>query len=207
MSYVFLDIETTGLDADTCFITEVAAVKTNEYGDVIEEINMLVALPEGESVPEFITELTGITDGDLIEAGVRIDFAMDTLKQFIGEDVVIAQYAPFDLSFIEKHFEVKNFFDTRTMAYELRLPGAKLNQIAEHYGIEMAEHHRALSDAMTCASIFFEMMEEIGGSRLGEFLNVVGTKPERMPKIYPIHTITVVDYAEKEGDENRERRI
>lgn len=196
--YVFLDLETTGLDADTCHITEVAAVKTNAYGDILGSYETFVALPEGETVPDIITEITGITDADL-EGAPEVDFVMETLKEFIGDDTVIAQFAPFDLSFIEKHFKVQAFFDTRTMAYHLDLPSPKLEGITEHYGIEMEEHHRALSDARACAAVFFEMAEELR-SDLGELFCVVGTKPERMPKTYPSATVAVVDYAKKEEE-------
>lgn len=199
MSYVFLDLETTGLDADTCFITEVAAVKTNEYGDVLEEMNFLVKLPEGESVPKFITELTGITDEMLATQGEEAVIVMDFLREFIGDDVVVAQYAPFDLSFIEKHFKVQHFFDTRTMAYHLRLPSAKLDGITEHYGIEMEEHHRALPDAKACGEAFFKMAEELG-REITDLFCVVGTKPERMPTVFPSATVAVVDYSEKEEE-------
>lgn len=202
MSYVFLDIETTGLDSETCFITEVGAVVTDEYGNVLGSLNCYVELPEGEVVPEFITELTGITTEDLLEHGIPIESAMTYLKHFIGESIVVAQYAPFDFSFIEKHFEIANFYDTRTMAYALDLPSAKLDGIAAHYGIEMAEHHRAVSDANTCKDVFFKMVDDFANSGLsaGTLMNVVGTKPERMPKIYPTNTRAVVDYGEKEGE-------
>lgn len=202
MSYVFLDLETTGLDSDICYITEVAAVRTNDYGDVMEEFHTMVRLPEGESVPELITKLTGITD-EMLKDGVSQQKAMLDLARFIGDDIVVAQYAPFDLSFIERHFQVMNFYDTRTMAYALELPSAKLVDIAKHYGFEQEEAHRALSDAHDCRKVFFEMVEEFArrGESAGELMNVVGTKPERIPKRYPLSTIAVVDYGEEKAGE------
>lgn len=202
MSYVFIDLETTGLDSEKCFITEVAAVKTNDYGDVTGMMNYYVELPEGESIPTEIIKLNGITDDDLAKHGVSITSAMTHLERLIGDDVVIAQYAPFDLSFIERHFEVKNFYDTRTMAYELGLPKANLKGLAEHYGIDMGTHHRALDDAKTCAAAFFNLVEDLyaTGHEVGTLMNVVGTKPERIPSVLPKNTINVVDYAEKEGE-------
>lgn len=199
MSYVFLDLETTGLDGDKDFITEVAAVKTNEYGDVIEEYHTMVRLPEGEKVPEIITKLTGITDEMLVD-GVSQQKAMLDLARFIGDSIVVAQYAPFDLWFIEKHFKVANFYDTRTMAYALDLPSAKLAGIVEHYGFEQEEAHRALSDAHDCRKVFFEMVEAFANDGLtaGSLMNVVGTKPERMPKVFPVNTLMVIDYGEED---------
>lgn len=202
MTYVFLDIETTGLDSEKHFITEVAAVKTNEYGDELGSINTYVELPEGEEVPAFITELTGITTEDLLEHGIPIDSAMTYLEHFIGDSIVVAQYAPFDFSFIEKHFTIANFYDTRSMAYALDLPAANLKGLAAHYGVDLGTHHRAIYDAKSCKDVFFAMVEDFSNAGLSAatMLNVVGTKPERMPTVFPSSTIAVVDYGEKEGE-------
>lgn len=201
MSYVFLDLETTGLDADTCHITEIGAIRVNEYGDVIGQFDTYVRLPEGEKIPEDISRFTGITDDDLETYGITSESAMAQLERFIGDEgIVVAQHAPFDISFIEKHFEVKNFFDTRTLAYALDLPKANLKGLAEHYGIDMGTHHRAYSDAKTCGEIFFKQLEDLG-SRAHEYLNVVGVKPERVPKKYPKNTIAVVEFGDKKEGE------
>lgn len=202
MGYVFIDIETTGLDAGKSFITEIAAIKTNGYGDIEDSLQRLVRLPKGETVPTFITELTGITDDMLAEQGRDFDLAIGELEEFIGDAVVVAQYAPFDLSFIERHFEVLHFFDTRTLAYALDLPSANLEGLAAHYGIEMGKHHRAMDDASTCRYIFFAQAFDMESKMMnvGDYLNVVGTKPERIPSVYPTHTIHVVDYAKKEDE-------
>ncbi|MCA1800604.1 MAG: 3'-5' exonuclease [Actinobacteria bacterium] len=203
MSYVFLDLETTGLDADANFITEVGAVKTNEYGDTIATFHSMVRLPKGEKVPEFITELTGITDEQLVKEGRAVGDVMNDLYEFISGDIVIAQYAPFDLSFIEKHFEVKYFFDTRTMAYELGHEKASLKDLAARYDAPMPKHHTAISDANACKVIFFEMVEVLlaKGKHPGNLMNVIGTKPERIPKIYPKNMVAVVHHGKKKRGE------
>lgn len=203
MSYVFLDLETTGLDADVNHITEVGAIKTNEYGDIIGRFHSMVRLPAGAVVPEFIVELTGITDELLKKEGRAVGDVMNDLHEFIGENVVVAQYAPFDLSYIEKHFVVKNFFDTRTISYALGHDKSGLKDLAKRYDVALDEHHRSIGDAIACKEIFFEMIEDVAdtGSNVGSLLNVVGTRPERMPKVYPKNTIAVVDYGDKKAGE------
>ena len=63
---VFFDTETSGLDADTCQIIELAAIRIEQTGRgtlrVVKTFDDFIRLPEGEKLPEKITELTGITD-------------------------------------------------------------------------------------------------------------------------------------------------
>lgn len=203
MSYVFLDLETTGLDAKKSHITEVGAVRTNDYGETVAEFHAMVRLPKGEKVPELIVELTGITDELLAKEGRAVGDVMNDLYEFIGDSIVVAQYAPFDLSFIEKHFTIAHFFDTRTMAYEIGHKKAGLAKLAESYGIEMSVHHRAIGDAQTCRDIFFKMVEvlESAGFAAGSLMNVVGTRPERVPSVFPKNTVAIVDYEKKKESE------
>jgi len=206
IQYVFLDLETTGLDAETSFVTEIAAVRTDAHGEVLAEFQTMVSLPHGETVPEFIVGYTGITD-EMLEGAPGQEYAMIMLRDFIDYDadgvqtIVVAQYAPFDLSFIEKHFTVEHFFDTRTMSYEL-FPGQKasLKDLTARYGIEQAEAHRALSDARDTAEVFHEMRQDMELSQFVSLLNVVGTRPDREPKVLPKATLYVKDYGEKVGE-------
>ena len=69
---VFFDTETSGLDADTCQIIELAAIRIEQTGRgtlrVVKTFDDFIRLPEGEKLPEKITELTGITD-EMLEKG------------------------------------------------------------------------------------------------------------------------------------------
>jgi len=57
-TYVAIDLETTGLDPDNNAIIEVAVV-TFQGGEILDEWSSLVN--PLEPIPEFITDLTGIT--------------------------------------------------------------------------------------------------------------------------------------------------
>ena len=61
---VFFDVETTGLDAKTCRIIELAAIRIEQAGDgtlyTAGRADMFVKLPEGQRIPEKITELPTI---------------------------------------------------------------------------------------------------------------------------------------------------
>lgn len=191
MNYVFLDLETTGLNADKDYITEVAAIRTSADGEFIESIQAYVSIPEGEVVSDFIADYTGITTELLLEKGISIRSAMSMLENFIDDNsIVVAQYAPFDLSFIEKHFEVKRFMDTRSMSYIARpFDKAGLKDLAARYNVPLENHHQAMNDTQALVDIFFSLQKELGAS--AQYLvNAVGSRKDRPVSYYPKHTET-----------------
>jgi|GEM_PF-7069971 DNA polymerase III len=83
--YVMIDIETTGLSTDWDSIIEVAAVKVHN-GEIINEYSSFVEY--NDELPEFITDLTGITNEMLIGAPSP-QIVMKELSDFIGSDIII----------------------------------------------------------------------------------------------------------------------
>ena len=71
---VFFDTETTGLEAESCQIIELAAIRVEktERGTLrmADSVDVFVKLPEGERIPQKIVELTGITDEQLENEGI-----------------------------------------------------------------------------------------------------------------------------------------
>ena len=74
---VFFDTETTGLDAKTCQIIELAAIRIEQTDRgtlrMAASLDEFIRLPEGEKIPEKISELTGITDEMLEKQGLDED--------------------------------------------------------------------------------------------------------------------------------------
>lgn len=196
--FLFLDIETTGLNPEECDVTQIAAIMTDETGMPMDELNVYVSLPEGKTVPPMITELTGIDDALLAEKGVSKGEAAEMLKRMWDMDtVVVAQYAPFDLPFLEKHgffYEGVGlpFICTRTMSYYLR-PGkrASLKDLAHVYGVNNPAAHDAINDARTTKDVFFAMLSDAGMSAiegLMMFEGVVGERRDRPVEHTPLTT-------------------
>lgn len=201
MKYAFIDIETTGLDPTKNHITEISAVRTDENGEVEATFSTLVKLPHGEYVPEFITKLTGIDDDMLDKDGVPIEDALTSFAMFVQDATVVAQFAPFDFSFLEQYGAFDKFYDTRTMSYYLDpVAKASLKDLAARYGFEMDAHHRALSDAITARDIFFAMKRVIESSTdkdaFAKLSNTVGASFQRKLHYIPAHTKQVVEFHE-----------
>src|SRR5690606_36952134 len=96
VTFVVVDLETTGGSPTRCEITEVGAVKVRG-GEVLGEFQTLV--DPGTPVPPMITVLTGITDAMLIGAP-RIGEVLPLFLEFAGfgpTTVLVAHNARFDV--------------------------------------------------------------------------------------------------------------
>lgn len=197
MAYVVLDFETTGLDYKTEQVIEIGAIKLDTQFNEIGTLHTMVRLTEGNSITPFITELTGITEEDTYN-GLSEVTALNMLKDFIGDAVVVAQHAPFDLSFLAKAVEPEYFIDTRSLSRMLR-PDEKagLKDLCERYNVHL-EHHRSISDVKATIEVFKHLMNEITEARL-PFLNIIVSTPDRPLNFVPLSATVISLDALKEN--------
>ncbi|MDP4153331.1 MAG: PolC-type DNA polymerase III [Bacillota bacterium] len=164
-TYVVFDLETTGLSAETEYITEIGAVKIKN-GEVADKLDTF-AKPE-KPIPQKITELTGITNEMVAGAPSQKD-AVQMFLDFCGDSVLVAHNAQFDTSFIRaavRRFELKfdnAYIDTVALARRLypELKNHKLDTVAEAVGAGNFNHHRACDDAEVLSRIFVTMCEKM----------------------------------------------
>ncbi|MCY9329961.1 3'-5' exonuclease [Bacillus haynesii] len=188
-TYVVLDLETTGLDYQNDQIIEIGAIKIDAWCDEIDRFHTMVALEEGRELPEFITKLTGITAEDLEGAPSETD-ALSSLREFIGDSIVVAQNAPFDLSFISRGgIEPEYFHCTRAMVQfaEPEL-SASLKNVAKRNGISLEGHHRALNDVEATIEVFKQYLPRVDDVYNG-FLNIVQDSADRPLKFTPKNAV------------------
>lgn len=168
--YVSIDIETTGLDSNFDNIIELAAVRVVS-GEIDETFQTLVN-PE-QSLDEFIVELTGITD-DMLEDAPLIEEVLPDFIDFIGDSVIVAHNANFDINFIYDECSNNNlpplkndFVDTMRMSRRLFSEHShhRLSDLMERFGIFSDVSHRALEDAEVvyeCYEYMKQYIEEKG---------------------------------------------
>ena len=98
-TYVVFDLETTGFSPIQDKIIEIGAVKV-ERGVITERFSTFVnpKIP----IPFKITQLTSITD-DMVVDAETIDVVLPKFLDFIGDAVLVAHNAGFDVSFIEQN--------------------------------------------------------------------------------------------------------
>ena len=97
VTFVVIDLETTGGSAADCAITEVGAVKLRG-GECLGTYQTLV--DPGCAIPPEITMITGITQAMVMRAP-RMEAVMPSLLEFIGDAVVVGHNIRFDLGFLD----------------------------------------------------------------------------------------------------------
>ncbi|MEE2884591.1 MAG: helicase C-terminal domain-containing protein [Chloroflexota bacterium] len=157
-AWVAFDIETTGLSSEKDKIIEIGAVKFLG-SKTIDEIQMFVN-PK-QKLDKFITNLTGITDSDLLE-GESVTHAIAALTSFVGTCPIVGHNISFDLSFLEKYGFARHNrkCDTFDMAY-IALPSHSsysLDSLADWAGRKSYRFHRALDDAKATRDVFSKLL-------------------------------------------------
>ena len=164
-TYCVLDIETTGISRFTEKITEFGIMKVKN-GEVIDTFECFVN-PE-KPIPPRVVEVTNITD-DMVKDAETIDKVMPKVIEFVGDSVIVAHNANFDVGFIKYNAENlglefnNTYIDTLALAKELfpDFKKYKLGIIAEKLGIKVDVAHRALADVETLVDVFNVMIEQL----------------------------------------------
>jgi len=162
-TYCVLDLETTGLSFRTEKITEVGIMKIKN-GEVIDSFETFVN-PE-KPIPYEVVEVTKITD-DMVKDAPTIKEVFPKIIEFIGDAVLVAHNADFDIGFLKHNASILGhkfdytYIDTLRLAKDLfpEYKKYKLGIIAENLGIKVEVAHRALDDVNTTVQVFNVMMK------------------------------------------------
>ncbi|MBS7209993.1 MAG: PolC-type DNA polymerase III [Lachnospiraceae bacterium] len=197
-TFVVFDIETTGFSSVKDRIIEIGAVKV-ENGTIVSRYSTFVN-PE-VPIPFEITKLTSITDTMVIDAP-KIEAALPEFMDYVGDAVLVAHNAGFDVGFIEENCKRLGMeqrltsVDTVALARVLlpTLSRYKLNVVAKALGISLENHHRAVDDAGATAEIFVkfvEMLKEREITTLKEVNEFGAMNPDAIRKM-PAHHVIIL---------------
>lgn len=174
VTFIVLDLETTGASpANGCAITEIGAIAVRG-GEVLEEFSSFVN-PQ-VSLPEYIVNLTGITDEMLVDAPLISEVFPDFID-FIDrhENVhLVAHNAPFDIGFLKaaatalSHIWPKyEVIDTVKLARRVidrsEIPNYKLGTLSQFFETKALPNHRALDDVKTTVEVLHRLIERLSG--------------------------------------------
>ena len=147
----FLDLETTGLNKDTCKIIEFAGKVTaidKSNGALLGIVDEYESFndPE-ESIEPEITRITGITDD--IVAGHSIDW--ESVSRVLNQaDIIVAHNASFDRSFMDRYLPLSQDKVWVCSVSDINWPergfGARGQEILCIWHGFYYESHRAMSD-------------------------------------------------------------
>ncbi|MFO8075507.1 MAG: DEDD exonuclease domain-containing protein [Egibacteraceae bacterium] len=168
VTFVVVDLETTGGSPASSRITEIGAVRVRA-GEVDGELATLVD-PE-VAIPPGITALTGIDDA-MVAGRPAIGGILPALLEFARGSVLVAHNARFDVGFLEAALRRSGRPPLEqqalcTAALARRLLGGevrdcRLATLAAHVGARTRPEHRALADARATVDVLHALIERAG---------------------------------------------
>ena len=169
VTFVVVDLETTGGSPKDSAITEIGAVKVRG-GQVLGEFQTLV--DPGRAIPPYISVLTGITTM-MVAAAPRIGAVLPGFLEFARGAVLVAHNAPFDLGFLKAACAETGMawppaasVDTAVLARRLltrdEVPNCKLATLAPYFSATTSPTHRALDDARATVDVLHGLFERLG---------------------------------------------
>ena len=168
VTFVVLDLETTGGTPASSAITEIGAVKVRG-GEVLGEFQTLV--DPGGPVPAFISVLTGITTA-MVSGSPRIGEVLPSFLEFVRGAVLVAHNAPFDIGFLKAAATQCDYpwpgnqvLDTVRLARRVvtrdEAPNHKLGTLAALFRATVTPDHRALSDARATVDVLHALLARL----------------------------------------------
>ncbi len=157
--YVAVDLETTGLNPDRDAILELGAVRFRN-GEILETFSQVVN--PGRPIPAAIRRLTGI-DQEEADRAPFLAHVAPLFRRFVGNATLVGHNIGFDVAFLKAGglYNHNAIVDTWELALILlpQLGSYKLERLAAHLGIPIAQTHRALPDAETTMHVFLALLE------------------------------------------------
>lgn len=190
VTFVVVDLETTGGSPRDCAITEVGAVKIRG-GEVVGEFETLV--DPGSTVPASIAALTGITDG-LLAGRPPIESVLPTFLEFCRGATLVAHNARFDTGFLDAALSRLGYprlgntvVCTAALARRLvrdEVRDVRLATLARFFRCRTVPVHRALADARATVEVFHGLLERAGPFGVATLEDLVGFARVRDTPLY-----------------------
>lgn len=182
LTIVAFDTETSGAYPLGYEIVEMGAVKWRA-GQVIETFEALIK----PTVPmtDFIIKIHGITN-QMVADAPPMNQVIGKFHQFLGDSVLMAHHAPFDLGFLTYEFEKagltlpnSSILCSSLLARALirEAPNHKLQTLIPLLKIPQGAAHRAYDDAKACLEVGLESLRRFGAGKSIKEINSVMGKP------------------------------
>lgn len=180
ISFVAIDVETTGSDPGLDRIIEIAAIR---YEDGVQTAVLSQLVDPEAAIPVRIQNLTGIVPS-MVKGKPAFAAIAPQLSELMGDLPVVAHNASVDAAFVSAALArcgcsfPNRVYDSAEFS-RVALPLAKnhrLGTLVKQLGLKLERHHRAEDDARACGQVFLALLGRIRQMDLGliRFLLAVG---------------------------------
>ncbi|WAL49747.1 MULTISPECIES: exonuclease domain-containing protein [Rhodococcus] len=171
--FVAIDVETSGVNSATDRVIEVAAVKMNHRGEVLDSFTSL--MNPGYDVPlnPYTQRVHGISP-NMVWSAPPTEQVLAALTKFVGSCGVVAHNLSFESRFLGAEYErlsapAPSWQGICTLAAaraHLIAPNYKLETLLKLLDLPAVNSHRAHEDARACGLLMAAMIERAGVSDL-----------------------------------------
>ncbi len=182
--YAIVDIETTGGNAGSGSITEIA-ILISDGKSILDSYTTLVN--PLQPIPLFIEKLTGINDEMVSKAPTFSEIAKE-VHEMLQDKIFVAHNVNFDYSFIAHQLNQQGYrFNARKLCtvrlsrkvFE-DLPSYSLGNLCRSLDIHVKNRHRAMGDAAATTELFHRIFEADRGLLIKSMLKK-GSGDEYLP--------------------------
>lgn len=167
-TYVVFDTETSGAYPVGNEIVEIGAVKWTPAAGQMERFTSLLK-PE-KLMSDFIIGIHGISN-EMVAGAPKIDAVLPKFMEFLGDAVLVAHHAPFDVGFLTYELERLKMRVPRcpilcTSLLARRLvpesPNHRLQTLVKELKLTAGTAHRAMDDADACRDLLEVCLKRVG---------------------------------------------
>lgn len=188
VSIAVVDLEMTGLRAESDRVVEIAVIRA-DGSEVLLEYDTLVRPPVAMS--EGAVRVSGITPEMLAEAPRFAEVASEVEEALSGA-VLVCHNVPHDLIFLDREMRSSGHdlgppvsLDTLEMSRRLfAFPRNNLQEVCERLGIPLDTRHRALADARATFTAYHTMLDILdpgGVLTVEELVDLLGALAPNSP--------------------------
>ncbi|MEV0703101.1 DEDD exonuclease domain-containing protein [Saccharopolyspora sp. NPDC050389] len=189
VTFVVVDLETTGGDRNEDAVTEIGAIKVRG-GEVLGEFATLVNPERG--IPPAVVSITGITEAMVVNAP-SFGTVLPAFLEFSRGSVLVAHNAPFDIGFLRANCErlglrwpkpqvVDTVRLSRRVLTKDETPNHKLGTLARVLNARTVPVHRALDDARATVDVLHSLLERVGPLGVRTLEDLLGHLPDVAPQ-------------------------
>lgn len=166
LDYVVFDSETTGLRPSAGDqVIALAGVRVVN-GRILTGETFNCLIDPGRPIPPASVRFHAITD-EMVAGRPPFEVALPQFKEFVGDAILVAHNAAFDMTFIKRQEEASGLkfenpvLDTLLLSAVLHDHESEhgLDAVAARFGIEISGRHSALGDAMATAAVLVRMLD------------------------------------------------